>query len=134
MTFSRQKILNSPPYFRYFNTFPPISKLLFPPYFSKFSPCFRKIYVFFTYFICFSFPPSLTMMHLCITQCTYWTPLLSVKLSIVLLRLIQRNSKALNCDASKLLRQLSSTCPPKVRTKSRPMCIFSLTEPVYPLV
>jgi len=23
----------------------------------------------------FSFPPSLTGMHLCITQCTYWTPL-----------------------------------------------------------
>src|SRR6218665_4042262 len=30
----------------------------------------------FTYFMCISFPPSLTMMHLCITQCTYWTPLL----------------------------------------------------------
>src|SRR6218665_3523682 len=44
------------------------------------------------------------MIHLCITQCTYWTPLLSVKLPIVLLRFIQRNSKALNCDASKLLR------------------------------
>jgi len=26
-----------------------------------------------------SFPPSLTMMHLCITQCTYWTPLLTFK-------------------------------------------------------
>src|SRR6218665_810748 len=23
--------------------------------------------------MCFSFPPSLTIMHLCITQCTYWT-------------------------------------------------------------
>ncbi len=48
------------------------------PYFGKFffplllqiSPWFRKIYVFFTYFMCFSFPPTLTMMHLCITQCT----------------------------------------------------------------
>src|SRR6218665_398354 len=25
--------------------------------------------------MCFSFPPTLTMMHLCIAQCTYWTPL-----------------------------------------------------------
>ena len=25
--------------------------------------------------MCISFPPTLTMMHLCITQCTYWTPL-----------------------------------------------------------
>src|SRR6218665_2679433 len=49
--------------------FHPISrKLLFPP--VKFT--------FFTYFMCFSFPPSLTMMNLCITQCTYWTPLLII--------------------------------------------------------
>ena len=39
------------------------------------SPCFWKIHVFFTCFLCISFPPTLTMMHLCITQCTYWTPL-----------------------------------------------------------
>src|SRR6218665_325451 len=35
-----------PPYFRYLNTFPPISrKLFFPPTFQN-SSCFRKIYVF----------------------------------------------------------------------------------------
>ena len=44
------------------------------PYFEKF-PWFRKIYLFFAYFTCFSFPPTSTMMHLCITQYTYWTPL-----------------------------------------------------------
>jgi len=27
----------------------------------------------------FFVPPSLTMMHLCITQCTYWTPLTAGK-------------------------------------------------------
>src|SRR6218665_1474315 len=27
------------------------------------------------YLTCISFPPTFTMMHLCITQCTYWTPL-----------------------------------------------------------
>src|SRR6218665_1712675 len=37
-------------------------------------PCFRQIHLLFTYFTCI-FPPTLTMMHLCITQCTYWTPL-----------------------------------------------------------
>src|SRR6218665_1415127 len=26
-------------------------------------------------FCVFRFPPALTMMHLCISQCTYWTPL-----------------------------------------------------------
>jgi len=43
------------------------------PYFLKFPLWFRKIYVFCTYFTCFSFPPYFD--HLCITQCTYWTPL-----------------------------------------------------------
>jgi len=64
------------PYFRCFRIVHPISgKLSFhPPTFSH-SLWFRKIYVFFTNYMCFSFPPSFTMMHLCITQCTYWTPL-----------------------------------------------------------
>ena len=46
------------------------------------SHCFRKIHLLFTYFMCISFPPTFTMMHLCITQFTYWTPLL---FSLVLL-------------------------------------------------
>src|SRR6218665_320708 len=56
--------------------FPPVSqKILFPPIltnfplFSKNSPAF---YVLFAYFVS---PSTLIMMHLCITQCTYWTPL-----------------------------------------------------------
>src|SRR6218665_1955985 len=44
--------------------------------FNKFPPCFRKIHQRFTCFACNFFPPTLTMMHLCITQCTYWTPLI----------------------------------------------------------
>ena len=47
----------------------------FPPYFEKCPPCFRQIQLLFTYFMCIAFPPTLTMMHLCITQCTYWMPL-----------------------------------------------------------
>ena len=55
--------------------FPPISgKLLFPHYFAKFLSDFVK-FTCFTCLMSFSFPPSLTMMHLCIAQCTYWTPL-----------------------------------------------------------
>ena len=46
----------------------------FPPTFANFPPDFVK-FVFFTYFLWLSFSPTLTMMHLCITQCMYWTPL-----------------------------------------------------------
>src|SRR6218665_342314 len=47
----------------------------YSPYFDKCPPCFTQIHLLFTYFTCISFPPTLTMMHLCITQCTYRTPL-----------------------------------------------------------
>ena len=47
------------------------------PLLLQISPCFPGICVFFTYFMCISFPPTLTMMHLCITHCTYWTPLIT---------------------------------------------------------
>jgi len=60
-----------------FSLFQCISTLfrkLFFPYCSKF-PLFSLNVRVFTYFLCFSFPPTLTMMHVCITQCTYWTPL-----------------------------------------------------------
>ena len=66
------QISNFPSYFPCFNTFPPVSRKLFSPYFDKFPPCFRQIHMLFTCFTCISFPP---MRHLCITQCTYWTPL-----------------------------------------------------------
>ena len=65
------------PYFCCFSTFPPcfakiiISPVLwqiFPPVLHKFT-CF---YILYGYFVS---PPTFTMMHLCITQCTYWTPL-----------------------------------------------------------
>jgi len=46
----------------------------FPLLLQIFPPCFRQIHLLFAYFTCI-FPPTLTMMHLCITQCTYWTPL-----------------------------------------------------------
>ena len=32
-------------------------KYYFPPYFQKFPPCFSKIHLLFTYFLCISFPP-----------------------------------------------------------------------------
>src|SRR6218665_3975722 len=65
-----------PPIFPVSVHFHPVSrKLLFFPLLLKIPPCFRKIHLLFTYFTCISFPNTLTVMHLCITQCTYWTPL-----------------------------------------------------------
>ena len=72
----RPQISNFPLFSLFQYTFPPVSrKLLFPPTLKNFpSPVLQKIRLLFTYFspMCISFPPTLTMMHLCITQCTYW--------------------------------------------------------------
>src|SRR6218665_2404377 len=65
--------------FKHVGVGPPSSVLpnsSFPPTLTN-SPCFRQIHLLFTYFTCI-FPPTLTMMHLCITQCTYRTSLISV--------------------------------------------------------
>jgi len=91
-TFSRKFFDFHPPKFlmTFFSLQPQISN--FPPLSIHF-PLFRQSYsfrptfqnfplfsanlrAFYIYFLCFSFPPTFTMMHLCITQCTYWTPLL----------------------------------------------------------
>src|SRR6218665_1184860 len=56
--------------------FPPVSrKLFFPPTLTNFPPVLDKFTCFLHTLRVFRFPPTLTMMHLCITQCTYWTPL-----------------------------------------------------------
>src|SRR6218665_3855246 len=44
-------------------------------YFCKFQSDFVIFTCFLHTFCVFRFPPTLTMMHICITQCTYWTPL-----------------------------------------------------------
>ena len=72
----RPQILNSPPILPVLVHFlSDWRKLLFPPYFHKFPPLFSEnspaFYILCVYFL----PLTLTMMHLCITQCTYWTPL-----------------------------------------------------------
>ena len=67
------KTLEFPPIFPVSIYSPPILRNSSFPTFPI-SHWFRKIYVF-LHSLCFSFPPTLTMMHLCITQCTYWTPL-----------------------------------------------------------
>src|SRR6218665_2652107 len=63
----RQKRYISP-YFGKIYMFYPIF-LISPLDFIQFT-CFCLLYVFFA-------SPNLTMMHLCIIQCTYWTPLSS---------------------------------------------------------
>src|SRR6218665_1994866 len=47
----------------------------FPPTLTNFPPLLDKFTCFLHTLRVFRFPPTLTMMHLCITQCTYWTPL-----------------------------------------------------------
>ena len=76
----RPQISNFPPIFPVSIHFPPVSQKLFflPPTLTN-SPCFRQIHLLFTYFTCIFVTPTLTMMHLCITQCTYWTPLVSTQ-------------------------------------------------------
>src|SRR6218665_3945682 len=49
----------------------PISGNFSSPYCSKFLPDFVEFTCFFHALCVFRFPPTLTMMHLCITQCTY---------------------------------------------------------------
>src|SRR6218665_3686441 len=49
-------------------------KFIIPPTFQNFPLVFNKFNSFLHTLRGF-FPPTLTMMHLCITQCTYWTPL-----------------------------------------------------------
>src|SRR6218665_893914 len=47
----------------------------FPPPLNNFPPILEKFTCFLRTLCVFPFPPTLTMMHLCITQCTYRTPL-----------------------------------------------------------
>src|SRR6218665_494340 len=78
MTFFKKSTTNGefPPIFPIFSTYPSVSrKLLFPPYFQKFPPVLEKFTCFLHTLCVFRLPPTLTMMHSCITQCTYWTPL-----------------------------------------------------------
>src|SRR6218665_3633059 len=64
-----------PPILPVLQHFPPDSRKFRISSVSKISPLFSKnstaFYILYVYFC----PPTLTMMHLCITQCTYWTPL-----------------------------------------------------------
>jgi len=73
---NRPQISNFPPYLASFSTFPPpcLAKIIIFPYCEKFPPVFKKFTCFLRIFRVFRFPPTLTMMYLCITQCTYWKP------------------------------------------------------------
>src|SRR6218665_2347584 len=58
----------------FFYISPRFAKIIMSPLLSQISPLFSENSPAF-YILCVYFPPTLTMMHLCITQCTYWTPL-----------------------------------------------------------
>src|SRR6218665_179052 len=75
--FSHRAQISNFPLFSLFQYISPLFRenYYFPLTFINSPRCFRNIHLLFTYFMCISFPSALTMMHLCITQCTYWTPL-----------------------------------------------------------
>jgi len=70
--FSSTTNFEFPPIFPVSVHFPLVSrKLLFPPLFRKISlPVFEKFTCFYILYVYFVPSPTLTMMHLCITQCT----------------------------------------------------------------
>src|SRR6218665_2962880 len=74
MTFfsHRPQISNFLSYFPCFSTLPPpvSRKLLFPHILKCPHPVLEKFTCFLHTLCVFCFPPTLTMMHLCITQCT----------------------------------------------------------------
>jgi len=71
----RPQIFKFPPIFPV--SVPPcFAKIIISPYFDKFPLLLFEKFTCFLHTLCvFSFPPTLTMMHLCIIQCAYWTPL-----------------------------------------------------------
>src|SRR6218665_389502 len=74
----RPQISNFPLYFRL-----PISeKIFFPPPLANFPPHNAKFTCFLHTFCLFRFPPILTMLHLCIIQCTYWTLLIKANCTV----------------------------------------------------
>ena len=87
------QILNVP-LFSLNSTFPFLyqENYCFPHTFLKFSPDFEKIYLFFYILYMIFVSPSLTMMHLCITQCTYWTPMWPTTCNGAI-QLLQKRSK-----------------------------------------
>src|SRR6218665_912598 len=70
----RPQISNFTPIFPVSVNFHLFRENYYSPTFKN-SPCFRKIHLLFNTLCVFRFPPTLTMMHSCITQYTYWTPL-----------------------------------------------------------
>ena len=77
LVIDQPQISNFPHYFASFSTFSPLfCENYYSPTFTNFPPVFKKFTCFLRTFRVFRFSPTLTMMHLCITQCTYWTPLI----------------------------------------------------------
>src|SRR6218665_2625107 len=68
--------------FRCFSPFPLFQENYYFPHFCKFPPDFVKFTCFYILYA-FYVSPSLNMMHFCITQCTYWTPMVIFLLVII---------------------------------------------------
>src|SRR6218665_2191228 len=72
----RPQISNFPPSLPLSVHFPLFRENYYFPLLLKIPPLFKKFTCFLLTFFVFCVPSTLTMMHLCITQCTYWTPLI----------------------------------------------------------
>jgi len=84
------KIFSILPILKTFPDFHPPFAILVPSPYFKLPPNFREIYVFFCIrYVFFVSPPSLTMMHLCITQCKYRTLLHTFPVVSVFVPLLQ---------------------------------------------
>src|SRR6218665_3031488 len=96
------KILISP----LFSLFQYISPL-FPICFEKFPPSVLEKFTCFLHTLCvFRVPPTLTMMHLCITQCMYWTPLYTIAWQSITMH-VQMQYCELICKTITLKRSIS---------------------------
>ena len=72
----RPQISNFPLFSLFQYISPCFAKIIIFPYFDKFSPLFyTNSPAFYMLYVFFVYPPTFTMIHLCISQCTYWTPL-----------------------------------------------------------
>ena len=117
-------------YFFGFSIFPPIlgKFIISLPTSSNIFPDFVKFTCFLHFLCVFRFAPGLTMMHLCITQCTYWTPLVESSNSSVF-----ESSNSSVVESSNLCFSYMSNCLRcrVMQTKTRPTLGITVLLQLY---
>ena len=118
---------NFPPYFRFpifskkFQTLENFQNVTFSWKISRFSSAkISNDLLFYLPYVYFVSPPTLTMMHSCITQCTYWTPL---QLWIVFV-----NCYLPKCTHDILFTALSNLEESRICSKSRVYTVIAYVD------